>query len=668
MPTVNGTRWNDIVVSGSGAGYENNGVFTPLASNQSSATADTINTGNGDDYIEGLGGDDVINAGNGADEVFGGDGADDIIGGNGADELHGGAGDDQVVGGTGNDMLWGNGGADVLTGGNGDDTFVISDADTGVDAEGGFDETTGDVITDFRNGDTIDFGEVTLTGEGAPTGLTFTDEASEYGVWTEIGDLTTYVYADTDGDGVADIAFMLDDIVTLDENDFTGLGEQAGDSDVTAVNDTGTAVDEGVEEGSDAEGNVLENDVDSAESELSVVAVKRGGESGQGQAGSVGGSTAGTYGTLFINADGSYTYSINGSNGAVQALAAGQTLTETFTYTVQNADGDTDTAELTITIEGTNDAPRIQSGADGGSAEILVTEGDLSVTDVNAVDPDDGATLTYTIVGGADADLFSIDEETGELTFNEATDFDNPTDADGDGDYEVEVQVSDGLGGTDVQAYEVIVTDDADVVGDDNDFDDEDTAPTGFTPTTGTDGSDDFGGTRNQDAIFGGSGNDDLSGAGANDLLYGQGDDDTLDGGRGDDVLYGGSGDDDLTGGQGADELWGGSGDDVLDGGLGDDTFVGGLGADEMDGGSGADTFVFTTVDDSAIGFADTIIDFDSGVDTIDLSAFDIEAADISWTTVGQMSTVSIDTDGDGVADMEIMVQSSSLETTDFFL
>ena len=52
------------------------------------------------------------------------------------------------------------------------------------------------------------------------------------------------------------------------------------------------------------------------------------------------GTYNGTYGTLVLRADGSYTYTRNGQAGGV----------DTFNYTVRDADGDTDSATLTINV------------------------------------------------------------------------------------------------------------------------------------------------------------------------------------------------------------------------------------------------------------------------------------------------------------------------------
>ncbi|MDR1936018.1 MAG: VCBS domain-containing protein, partial [Candidatus Accumulibacter sp.] len=72
-------------------------------------------------------------------------------------------------------------------------------------------------------------------------------------------------------------------------------------------------------------------------------------------AGVVGGNVAGQYGTLVLNPDGSYTYTLNNSDPKVQALGEGDTLDDTFTYTITDSDGDTSDATLTITINGTDD-------------------------------------------------------------------------------------------------------------------------------------------------------------------------------------------------------------------------------------------------------------------------------------------------------------------------
>ncbi len=115
----------------------------------------------------------------------------------------------------------------------------------------------------------------------------------------------------------------------------------------------------------------------------------------------------------------------------------------------------------------------------------------------------------------------------------------------------------------------------------------------------------------------------------------------------------GGSARDLIYGNEVDNRLEGRAGDDVLHGFEGDDTLIGGLGADTLTGGEGADTFVFTND-----GSLDTIADFETGVDVIDLS--DVEGAtaeNVFYDATAQQ--VQIDTDSDGTADMFINVASA---------
>ena len=58
----------------------------------------------------------------------------------------------------------------------------------------------------------------------------------------------------------------------------------------------------------------------------------------------------GSFGTLDWNADGSYSYQLDTANPTVAALAPTDTLTETFTYVIDDGNGGTDTTTLSITI------------------------------------------------------------------------------------------------------------------------------------------------------------------------------------------------------------------------------------------------------------------------------------------------------------------------------
>jgi cadherin domain-containing protein/Big-like domain-containing protein len=126
---------------------------------------------------------------------------------------------------------------------------------------------------------------------------------------------------------------------------------------------------------------------------------------------------------------------------------------------VNDGNGGVDTQAITVTVTDGNDAPVITSNGGGPSAVANAAENQTYVTTVTATDVDLPAeTLTYSILGGADAALFRIDPISGVLTFTVPQDFETPADADGNNIYEVIVQVSDGNGGVDSQMIRVTVT------------------------------------------------------------------------------------------------------------------------------------------------------------------------------------------------------------------
>ena len=79
---------------------------------------------------------------------------------------------------------------------------------------------------------------------------------------------------------------------------------------------------------------------------------------------------------------------------------------------------------------------------------------------VAAGDPDGGA-LTYRL-SGTDADLFTIDADTGEVRFRAAPDFENPADDDGDNVHDVTVTASDRDRSSTDHAVAITVTNDTD--------------------------------------------------------------------------------------------------------------------------------------------------------------------------------------------------------------
>ena len=146
-----------------------------------------------------------------------------------------------------------------------------------------------------------------------------------------------------------------------------------------------------------------------------------------------------------------------------------------------------------------------------------------------------------------------------------------------------------------------------------------------------------FGG-EGEDTLYGGKGGDTLLGGEGGDTLMGGGGGDTLMGGGGNDELHGGKGVDLLIGGTGDDKLYGGRDNDILDGGEGADTLDGGGGNDTLGGGGGVDTFVFQKNHGS-----DTILDFDTSLDKVDLSDL---AQTVTWEKLQAAITATTNSDG----------------------
>ncbi|NIA69919.1 tandem-95 repeat protein [Pelagibius litoralis] len=169
---------------------------------------------------------------------------------------------------------------------------------------------------------------------------------------------------------------------------------------------------------------------------------------------------------LTVNADGSFDYETFGQFGS---LGAGESAEETFIYTIDDGNGGSDTATVTITINGVNDAPdavddvfTIQEN-DNLEANVLddnsiiyggdsdVDENDeLSVTEVNGNAAAVGGQITLT--SGA---LLLLNAD-GTFSYEPGTAFDSL----GDGESRQETftyTIDDGNGGTDTATVTITI-------------------------------------------------------------------------------------------------------------------------------------------------------------------------------------------------------------------
>ena len=341
-------------------------------------------------------------------------------------------------------------------------------------------------------------------------------------------------------------------------------------------------------------GNGVDSDPDS--NPLSVTEVN-------GNAGDVGTPITLTSGALLtLNSDGTFDYD---PNGQFESLNNGQTATDSFTYTIDDGNGGTDTATVTVTIDGiTDNLPPV--AVDDDAITVQDTAVDVLVL-ANDSDPD-GDDLEITL---------ATQGSNGSVAIN-----DNGTPADTTDDFLVYTPdagfggldsftytISDGNGGTDtatvnLAVYPYILEDngqllifgtngkdkikveeqsngDLKVVVDavDEGFKLEETiaGPIDEIIVNSLDAKDEVEVKTSNTPIdseqFGGPGDDILKGDDGNDALYGEAGDDKLEGKDGEDNLFGGAGADELKGGYQDDALYGGADADVLKGEKGNDSF-----------------------------------------------------------------------------------------------
>ncbi|MEP9075013.1 VCBS domain-containing protein (plasmid) [Enterobacter hormaechei] len=198
--------------------------------------------------------------------------------------------------------------------------------------------------------------------------------------------------------------------------------------------DTGTVT----EDGAALEGNVItggsSNSTDVADrlgaDATQVTGVSKGSSTTE-QTGNVGGTgLAGDYGTLILNSEGSYSYTVDPNNATVNALKDGGKLTETFSYTIKDADGDWSTTTLTITINGhTDGVPSITPNDENGNnvgGQITVYESGLS-TGSNASAASESASGTIQINAGDGLSSINIGGQTFSLSQLQSLSSSNPS-------------------------------------------------------------------------------------------------------------------------------------------------------------------------------------------------------------------------------------------------
>lgn len=353
------------------------------------------------------------------------------------------------------------------------------------------------------------------------------------------------------------------------------------------------------------------------------------------------------YGSFTLESDGSYHYAIDNHNSTVQALAAGETLADTLTYSVNDGHGGISTNTLTITIAGTNDAPIANiATADIVEGDQTPISGILTATDIDHTD-----SITFSAL--SDAATY------GSLTLNADGSYEYAVDnslaavqALGKGETLVDsivYSITDNNGGTDSGILAVTIT------GVDGLFNGTALSniiygSAGLDNISGNDGADWLYGNAGDDSIYGNAGDDFLFGEAGNDLLIGHTGNDKISGGIGNDTVFGGDGNDLIHGGTGDDTLYSGNQNDTIFGDEGNDTFWmhgSDFGTSNIAyGGEGADWFYAGNADDTIYGGAgdDTIYTAGAGDDVV----YGGDGADNLWGAGGDGNDTIYAGNGDG--------------------
>lgn len=413
---------------------------------------------------------------------------------------------------------------------------------------------------------------------------------------------------------------------------------------ITGVNDAPVAGDDAFTTTEDDafSGSLLGNDVDADGDALTVAAVN-------GQAADVGNAVTLASGALLtVNADGTFSYD---PNGQFELLRAGESDTDSFTYTVADPENATDDGTVTFTIQGV-DEPIITTNGSAGEDLLAVDNGRDSLTGQAGDDTLaggagddllDGGTENDILIGQARATaIFSGNHQDFEITAMNARD----------------VELFNRLLGLDGQALDAnspafVVRDTNAADGDAGDdrvqvgalqFDDRSFRIDDTGLLTLSEQDDSFNGGNRGEAVDGGTGNDSLSGGFGNDLLADRAGVDLLDGGGGIDLLVTAHAD--------------GS-------------------AVSFTGGAGADVFQLRAADGNGLSVDLTITDFEDGTDLIDLSQLrsgtaqqltfaDLLVSDVGGNAVIDLGNLATDTGGQVAGQVTVTGAAGALDAADF--
>ena len=529
---------------------------------------DNVLTGNAAaNALYGAGGNDTLSGGDEQDTLYGGDGYDVLYGGDGADSLSGGDGGGAFFSGLGNDTIDAGTGGSRVEGEEGDDLIF-----TGVMAN--------DAILFFLGGD----GEDTLSANSGSLVMLHGQDGNDHIEGLGANNFTIrQLYGGAGNDTISTETGKRNEL-------YGGTGEdQLFGSAVYDTLDGGAGND--TMQGGGGDDTYI---VDSAGDELSELTAQNTDAGGKD---TVESSVSYVLGDYFENLTLTGDESLSGTGNALENLLTGNSAANTL-----SGGGGNDT------LDGAGGNDTLMGGI-GNDTYVAVSLGD---------------DLRESFGEGIDTVQTAIDYTLGDNLEN------------------LTLTGRDSLSGTGNALDNVL------------------TGNSGANRLEGGGGSDRIYGRQGADSLDGGIGVDRLYGGFGKDTLLGGAERDSLMGGAGNDTYilsdaqtvvvegrhkgsdlviasvtyhltrnvenltltgdglvngFGNAARNLLIGNESANRLYGGGSDDQLSGRNGDDWLYGGGGDDSLSGGSGKDHFVFTTK-----GSVDTITDFASGTDRIDLA------------------------------------------------
>ncbi|RUM10211.1 VCBS domain-containing protein [Rhizobium fabae] len=351
----------------------------------------------------------------------------------------------------------------------------------------------------------VDDGEAAFAVPASLNGIygSFTFNAAT-GSWTyALDNSRAATQALNQGDAVSDTLSVSSLDGTASHNivvAITGANDAASIVVDATVTDDRATVEAGAAGSGDANasGKLTVSDVDDGEAAFAVPA-----------------SLNGIYGSFTFNAaTGSWTYALDNSRAATQALNQGDAVSDTLS--VSSLDG-TASHNIVVAITGADDGPARQAPTDIKLTPVVppdsVNFNSFEFSGLlSATDPDTGG-FSFSIASQSNPGLFSIAGNT---------------------------LHSDALSTNGTFSVTVAATQTGDPIG--PAFEKTET----FTIITGGNGNsvDNPTGGTGDDVLYGGGGNDTMFGLGGDDTLFGQDGNDTLNGGAGNNTLTGGVGND----------------------------------------------------------------------------------------------------------------------------